>query len=76
MDPYAALGNWIDAHHAEQIEFLRTIVRVPSDTPPGDNARAAEAAAALLTALGYDVERHPVPAEFLSGATGCGASPI
>ncbi|HXU56905.1 MAG TPA: M20/M25/M40 family metallo-hydrolase, partial [Casimicrobiaceae bacterium] len=66
MTPYDALGHWIDAHHPEQIEFLRTIVRVPSDTPPGDNARAAEAAAALLTAQGYDVERHPVPAEILA----------
>ena len=59
------LGRWIDAHHAEQIEFLRAIVRVPSDTPPGDNAPAAEKAAELLSALGFAVERHPVPADFL-----------
>ena len=59
------LGRWIDAHHAEQVEFLRAIVRVPSDTPPGDNAPAAEKAAELLTALGFAVERHPVPADFL-----------
>jgi succinyl-diaminopimelate desuccinylase len=59
------LGRWIDAHHAEQIDFLRQIVRVPSDTPPGDNAPAAEKAVALLTKLGFDVERHPVPAQFL-----------
>jgi acetylornithine deacetylase/succinyl-diaminopimelate desuccinylase-like protein len=59
------LGRWIDAHHAEQIDFLRAIVRVPSDTPPGDNAPAAEKAAALLSAMGFVVERHPVPAEFL-----------
>ncbi len=65
MNPYESLGRWIDAHHAEQIEFLREIVRVPSDTPPGDNARAAEKAATLLAALGYEVERHPVPADFL-----------
>ncbi len=62
---YAALGAWIDAHHAEQIEFLRQIVRVPSDTPPGNNAPAAEKAAELLTRLGFEVERHPVPADFL-----------
>jgi acetylornithine deacetylase/succinyl-diaminopimelate desuccinylase-like protein len=65
MNRHEALGRWIDAHHPEQIEFLREIVRVPSDTPPGDNAPAAEKAASLLTALGYTVERHPVPAEFL-----------
>jgi acetylornithine deacetylase/succinyl-diaminopimelate desuccinylase-like protein len=62
---YDDLGRWIDAHHAEQIDFLRQIVRVPSDTPPGDNAPAAEKAVALLTKLGFDVERHPVPAQFL-----------
>jgi len=59
------LNSWIDAHHAEQIEFLRAIVRVPSDTPPGDNAPAAEKAADLLSAMGFAVERHPVPADFV-----------
>jgi acetylornithine deacetylase/succinyl-diaminopimelate desuccinylase-like protein len=63
--PYDDLGRWIDAHHPEQIEFLREIVKVPSDTPPGDNAPAAEKAAALLTAMSFDVERHPVPEDFL-----------
>ena len=53
--PYEDLGRWIDAHHPEQIEFLREIVKVPSDTPPGDNAPAAEKAAALLTAMSFDV---------------------
>jgi succinyl-diaminopimelate desuccinylase len=69
MNPYDDLGRWIDAHHLEQIEFLREIVRVPSDTPPGDNAPAAEKAAAQLTAMDFDVERHPVPDDFL-GAYG------
>jgi len=65
MNAVDELARWIDAHHAEQVEFLREIVRVPSDTPPGDNAPAAEKAAALLTALGFEVERHPVPSKFL-----------
>src|SRR5438105_4318394 len=65
MDPYDALGRWIDAHHREQVEFLRQILRVPTDMPPGDNAPAAETTAALLTSLGFAVERHPVPTEFL-----------
>ncbi|HEY4137910.1 MAG TPA: M20/M25/M40 family metallo-hydrolase, partial [Casimicrobiaceae bacterium] len=43
----------------------REIVRVPSDTPPGDNAAAAERAASLLNGLGFAVERHPVPSDFL-----------
>ena len=68
-DQYASLGRSIDAHHPQQIEFLRQIVRVPSDTPPGDNAPAAEKAAELLTRLGYAVERHPVDRDFL-GAYG------
>ena len=65
MSPYDDLGRFVDGHHTAQIEFLRQIVRVPSDTPPGDNAPAAEKAVELLTALGFEVERHPVPAEFL-----------
>jgi len=65
MNSDDALGRWIDAHHGEQIAFLREIVRVPSDTPPGDNAPAAEKAASLLASLGFAVERHPVPPEFL-----------
>ena len=67
MSPYEELGRWIDVHHPQQIEFLREIVKVPSDTPPGDNRPAAEKAAALLTAMSFDVERHPVPDDFLRG---------
>ncbi|WP_395705535.1 ArgE/DapE family deacylase [Casimicrobium huifangae] len=57
----ATLAQFIDSHHAEQIEFLRQIVRVPSDTPPGNNNPPAEKAAELLTAKGYNVERFAVP---------------
>ena len=62
---YDELARWVDAHHSEQVEFLRELVRVPSDTPPGDNAPAAEKAAALLATLDFPVERHPVPVSFL-----------
>ena len=65
MNHTEELDRWIAAHHPEQIEFLREIVRVPSDTPPGDNAPAAEKAAELLTAMGFQVERHAVPEDFL-----------
>jgi len=65
MSAAAELGRWIDVHHGEQVEFLRQLVRVPSDTPPGDNAPAAEKAAELLSALGFAIERHPVPPGFL-----------
>jgi succinyl-diaminopimelate desuccinylase len=65
MNDDARIGQWIDAHFADQVEFLRQIVRVPSDTPPGDNAPAAVKAAELLQQLGFAVEHHPVPQEFL-----------
>ena len=65
MNPYDALDRWIDAHHAAQVELLREIVRVPSDTPPGDNAPSAEKLTSLLGALGFRVERHPVTDEYL-----------
>ena len=62
---HASLVAHVDAHHAGQVAFLREIVRVPSDTPPGDNAPAAARAAELLERLGCTVERHPVPEAFL-----------
>jgi len=59
---YAALDAWIDSHFDEQVRFLQELVRVPTDTPPGDNARHAERTAELLAAMGLQAERHPVPA--------------
>jgi succinyl-diaminopimelate desuccinylase len=43
--------------------FLAALVRAPSDNPPGDCAPHAAVAAGLLEGLGFEVERHPVPAE-------------
>src|SRR5262245_55794239 len=57
----AALGETIDANWRSEVEFLRSLVRVPSDNPPGDCAPIAETAAAGLAALGFAVERHRVP---------------
>jgi succinyl-diaminopimelate desuccinylase len=51
----------IDANFAHEVDFLRALVRAPSDNPPGDCAAAAEVAARGLEALGFPVERHPVP---------------
>jgi acetylornithine deacetylase/succinyl-diaminopimelate desuccinylase family protein len=51
----------IDANWQREIEFLKSLVRVPSDNPPGDCSPHAEAAAAGLEKLGFTVERHPVP---------------
>ena len=35
---YARLDAWIDAHFDEEVAFLQQLVRVPTDTPPGNNA--------------------------------------
>ncbi len=51
----------VDANFPREVAFLRALVRAPSDNPPGDCAPAAEVAAQELQALGFTVERHPVP---------------
>jgi succinyl-diaminopimelate desuccinylase len=63
MTPHATLDAWIDAHFDEEVAFLQALVRVPTDSPPGDNAPHAELTATLLEAMGMAVERHPVPAQ-------------
>jgi len=55
--------DFVDHNFSREVEFLKALVRVPSDNPPGDCARHAETAAKLYEALGFTVERHPVPAE-------------
>jgi acetylornithine deacetylase/succinyl-diaminopimelate desuccinylase-like protein len=62
---HAALDAWIDAHFDEQVRFLQALVRVPTDTPPGDNAPHAEVTATLLAGMGLQAEKHPVPASAL-----------
>jgi succinyl-diaminopimelate desuccinylase len=63
MTDYARLDAWIDAHFDEEVRFLQELVRVPTDTPPGNNAPHAERTAQLLQAWGLDAESHPVPAQ-------------
>ena len=60
---YNALDTWIDAHFDEQVKFLQELVRVPTDTPPGNNAPHAERTADLLKDFGFEAEKHPVPAQ-------------
>ena len=60
--PYEALDAWIDAHFDEEVRFLQALVRVPTDTPPGNNAPHAERTAELLAGMGLAAEKHPVPA--------------
>ncbi len=56
-----ALDAWIDAHFDDEVRFLQALVRVPTDTPPGNNAPHAERTAELLAGMGYVAEQHPVP---------------
>ena len=60
-DDDTRLAAWIDANFDDEVRFLQALVRVPTDTPPGDNAPHAEATATLLEGFGFAVERHPVP---------------
>ncbi|MBW8847231.1 MAG: M20/M25/M40 family metallo-hydrolase [Burkholderiales bacterium] len=57
--------NTIDdqiAHRFEdEVRFLQQLVRIPTDTPPGNNAPHADRTAELLTELGFEVEKHAVP---------------
>ncbi len=62
MTDYEKIDSWIDAHFDEQVAFLQALIRVPTDTPPGNNAPHAERTAELLSAMGFDAEKHPVPA--------------
>lgn len=64
----AQLDAWVDTHFAEQVDFLQQLVRVPTDTPPGNNAPHAERTAQLLAALGYTVEAFAVPPEEVQAA--------
>ncbi len=53
----------VAGHFDEEIEFLAELVRTPSDNPPGDCGAHGARAAQLLESLGFEVERHPVPAD-------------
>jgi succinyl-diaminopimelate desuccinylase len=56
-----AIADFCEREHTAQLRLLAEMVKIPSDNPPGDCARHAERAAALLEQLGFAVERHPVP---------------
>ena len=58
---YTDLDAWIDTHFDEQVRFLQELVRVPTDTPPGNNAPHAQRTSELLEAMGLSVEKHAIP---------------
>ncbi|GMV48279.1 MAG: hypothetical protein AMXMBFR66_36770 [Pseudomonadota bacterium] len=61
-DTYAALDDFVDAHFDEQVRFVQELVRVPTDTPPGDNTPHARRTRELLAAFGFEAQAHEVPA--------------
>ncbi|MEY4713286.1 MAG: hypothetical protein RIS88_2736 [Pseudomonadota bacterium] len=68
MTDYDKLDAWIEAHFDEQVRFLQELVRVPTDTPPGNNAPHAERTAQLLATFGFEAEKHPVPPQEVKAA--------
>jgi len=65
---YAALDQWIADHFDEEVAYLRELVRVPTDTPPGNNTPHAERTSELLAGMGYTAEKHAVPAAEVQAA--------
>ena len=68
MNDYTRLDTWIDSHFDEQVAFLQQLIRVPTDTPPGNNAPHAVRTAELLAGMGLAAEKHPVPAAEVQAA--------
>jgi acetylornithine deacetylase/succinyl-diaminopimelate desuccinylase-like protein len=61
MNTKEQLTEWIDAHFDEEVAFLQEVVRIPTDTPPGNNAPHAQAVAQMVRAFGWNAEQHRVP---------------
>jgi acetylornithine deacetylase/succinyl-diaminopimelate desuccinylase family protein len=58
---YEQLDAWIDGHFDDEVRLLQEMVRVPTDTPPGNNAPHANRTAQLLREFGFVAEKHAVP---------------
>lgn len=59
----ARLETWVDENFDQQVELLQQLIRIPTDTPPGNTAPHALALAEILEGWGWKVERHAVPDE-------------
>ena len=67
-DLYAQLDSWVNQHFDEEVQFLQALVRVPTDTPPGNNVPHAERTADLLQAMGLEAQKFPVPSDMVHAA--------
>jgi len=61
MNTYELIDQWIDQHFDEQVKFLQELVRVPTDTPPGNNTPHAIRTAELLQHMGMQAEQFEIP---------------
>jgi acetylornithine deacetylase/succinyl-diaminopimelate desuccinylase-like protein len=61
MNTYQRIDQWIDQHFDEQVKFLQELVRVPTDTPPGNNTPHAIRTAELLHHMGMQAEQFEIP---------------
>jgi len=55
------VSDFIERNFKREVAFLKALVRVPSDNPPGDCACHADFAAGQYERLGFRVERYKVP---------------
>jgi len=60
-DIHAALDCWVDEHFNEESAFLQDMIRIPTDTPPGNNAPHANYVAQRVRQFGWQAEQHVVP---------------
>ena len=65
---YDQLDAWIDSHFDEQVEFLSELVKVPTDTPPGNNTPHALRTAQLLEGFGMHAKQIPIPQDIVKEA--------
>jgi acetylornithine deacetylase/succinyl-diaminopimelate desuccinylase family protein len=68
MTDYEKLDAWIDSYFDEQVKFLQELIRVPTDTPPGNNAPHADRTAVLLADFGLTAEKHAMPQAVVEAA--------
>jgi succinyl-diaminopimelate desuccinylase len=68
MTAYDKIDAWVDAHFDEEVKFLQSLIQVPTDTPPGNNAPHAERTAELLKEFGFEAEKHSPSAAELAAA--------
>jgi succinyl-diaminopimelate desuccinylase len=61
MTDFVKIDAWIDAHYDQQVRFLQELIRVPTDTPPGNNTPHALRTAELLSEMGIQAEQHCPP---------------